>query len=517
LLLVCIFVAVGCGPLFTSGPYQHGHVIHVSQAATGAGNGSSCANARSAAWFNTPSHWGSGTGRISPGTTVDLCGLITTSLTVNGNGTREHPITISFEKNAVISEPYCPGRGQGCFNTNGHSHVTLDGGPNGKIQSTANGTTLESQHPDVVGVWAVNCTGCTIKNLTIADMYVHVFDAKHQNDVAARTDDGIFVSGSDVAILHNTLHDLRNGIDADWNPTDSRSMISGNNIYNVDGGVLESPQQSGGAIGPIYVSHNEIHDYANWDTTSDAFHHDGLHCFTSESTSRPAHYKGLYIYDNTFGGHTDTGLYGDADNMTAQIFLQGSGSTECADDSSPIYIFNNVLSGSFYVNDGLVDAASGVPYVLSNTMIGSGTSHGATYSSGDAAVDEVFQNNLTTTAHALMYITLSQTYDRPIFARGSPSHNLYANGGSTAFICRINYYHFWQFGMWRACIGGDAGSRVVASASLNTNGSPRRNSPAVAAGTNLSALCTGDRKPLCSDIRGRPRPATGFWSVGAYQ
>jgi hypothetical protein len=497
---------------------QHpSHAIHVAQVAAGTGNGSSCANARPVDWFNDRRNWGRGRGMIGPGITVALCGTIRTSLVAHGSGQPGRPITIQFERNAALSQPVCPGRGTGCLSTNRQTYLRIDGGANGAIRSTANGTNLANHADNVVGIWALDCTGCAIEHLTIGNMYVHVYSAAHLNDDAANTDDGIFVSGRNVSIAHNTLHDLRTAIDADWNATDSGGRIYDNDIYNIDGGILVSPQQSGGAIGPIYIYANHIHDFANWDTVSDAFHHDGLHCFTSETTNAPAHYRGLYIYGNTFGGKTDTGLYGDRDNMTAQIFLQGSGSTQCADDTSPIYIFNNVLSASYYINDGLIDTNSGVPYVINNTMIGPEIHDGATFSTGDAVVNGVFENNLLTTAHSLMYMVAQTNGQARPFASGSLSHNLYAHGGSNAFICGSNYFAFRQFARWRACIRGDRASRTVADARLASDGSPTKRSPARGVGTNLSSLCTGSLRPLCSDIRGHSRPDSGAWTAGAYQ
>jgi hypothetical protein len=493
------------------------HAIHVAQAAAGKGNGSSCANARPVDWFNDRGHWGPGRGRIGPGATVDLCGTIRTSLVAHGSGRPGRPITIHFERNAALSQPYCPGLGTGCLNTNKQTYLRIDGGVNGAIRSTANGTNMANHQGEVVGIWALDCTGCTIEHLTIENMYVHVYSAAQLNDTAARAIGGIFVSGRNVSIAHNTLHDLGAAIVADWRATDSGGRIYDNDIYNIDGGILESPQQSGGDIGPIYIYANHIHDFANWDTISDTYHHDGLHCFTSETTGAPAHYKGLYIYGNTFGGKTDTGLYGDRDNMTAQIFLQGSGSTQCADDTSPIYIFNNLLGGSYYVNDGLIDTNSGVPYVINNTMIGVGGDHGGTFSSGDAVANGVFENNLLTTAHSLMYMVAQTNGEARPFASGSLSHNLYARGGGNAFICGGNYFTFRQFGRWRACIRGDRASRTVPDARLAADGSPTKRSPARGVGANLSSLCTGGLRPLCSDIRGHSRPDSGAWTAGAYQ
>lgn len=57
--------------------------IYVAQTAAGDDNGTSCANAKSAVWFNTAGSWGGGAGEIDPGDTVHLCGTISTALIVH--------------------------------------------------------------------------------------------------------------------------------------------------------------------------------------------------------------------------------------------------------------------------------------------------------------------------------------------------------------------------------------------------------------------------------------------------
>jgi hypothetical protein len=517
IIAASLIVALGgCGgghARRTAATRARGPQLYVAQAATGVGDGSTCANAKAAAWFDALGSWGTRAGEIGPGVTVNLCGTITSPLVVHGSGTSTSAITIHWQPGATLSEPHCPAEGSGCLNTDGNSYLMIDGGVDGSIQSTANGTELPDHVDAVLGILALKCNGCTIEHLTIENMYVHVYDSAHRDDTDAGVADGIWVSGSDVTIARNTFHDLRNAINADWNTTDSDDRITGNDIYDIDGGILASPQQSGGDVGPIFIDHNHIHDFANWDTASDAYHHDGVHCFTSETAAgTPAHYSGVYIYDNTFGGATDTGRYGDADNMTAEIFLQGAGGTECADGSSPFYVFNNVFSTNYYVNNGLLALSSGVPHVYNNSILGGRNDAGAGYAYG-GAVGAAFIDNVITTAHELMYTSGAA---RDTFASGSPDYNLYADGGLSPFVCR-NAVSFVSFHSWRGCIGGDVHSQLVPDAMLNGDGSPQAGSPALGAGTNLTSLCTGDLVALCSDIDGRPRPKTGPWDIGAYQ
>src|SRR5437867_2711294 len=60
--------------------------IYIAQVATGLDDGSSCANAHAVTFFNTAGNWGVGASQIGAGTTVHLCGTITTQLIAQGNG-----------------------------------------------------------------------------------------------------------------------------------------------------------------------------------------------------------------------------------------------------------------------------------------------------------------------------------------------------------------------------------------------------------------------------------------------
>src|SRR5690348_11566122 len=84
--------------------------IYIAERAMRSDTGVDCATAHSAAWFNDPNNWISGTDSISPGDIVHLCGtfrgaLNSTMLTIQGSGSADNPITILFEPGAVLSAP----------------------------------------------------------------------------------------------------------------------------------------------------------------------------------------------------------------------------------------------------------------------------------------------------------------------------------------------------------------------------------------------------------------------------
>jgi hypothetical protein len=77
---------------FSSAPFA---AVYLAQNAQGTGDGSSCANARAASWFNTSGNWGTGSTQINPSNIVNLCGSISTSLMFQGSGTAGNYITVN--------------------------------------------------------------------------------------------------------------------------------------------------------------------------------------------------------------------------------------------------------------------------------------------------------------------------------------------------------------------------------------------------------------------------------------
>ena len=97
-------------------------------------------------------------------------------------------------------------------------------------------------------------------------------------------------------------------------------------------------------------------------------------------------------------------------------------------------------------------------------------------------------------------------------------HNVYGDGGTSAWIYDANYLTFTarMFHRWRSLAAGDENSRMVASARLSDVGVPLPGSPVVGVGANLSSFCHGALRALCAGITGTPRPASGPWDAGAY-
>ncbi len=490
-----------------------GSSLYVAQSSAGTGDGSSCGNALSASWFNSSANWGSGAGKIGPGVTVHLCGAITSPLSAQGSGTSGSPITILWEQNASLSEPYCPGSpgsGPGCFSTNGKQYLTLNGGQNGSILSTANGTNQANQKSAPHGIWALNCTGCTIENLNVSNMYQ---EASESGDCHASDAAGAYISGSNLTIANNTFADEQVGMDADWSSTDVNVSMYGNSFVDDGTGMNWIASATGGSIGPILFYDNTMSGFYNWYTGSSAcYHMDGIHCWNSPGLGG-ATYSGIYMYDNTIEGGDEAGSPGGND-MTADIFLEGgsgSGATVCATSTSPIYIFNNVLSSSTYLNNGLIAAASGQTHVYNNTLLGGDDGSGQCLNYNEGYSGAYDENNVMKTCGNMVYDYSSSSFN-------TIDYNVYSDASSNAWVYGHSYdnYSSGGFSSWKSSVGGDAHSSMQSNVALNSNGTPQSGSPVMGAGTNLSSLCTGHLTPLCTEFNGTPRPTTGSWDAGAY-
>ena len=390
------------------------------------------------------------------GDTNYICGTITGAagsqlLTPKGNGSAGNPVTIIFDSGAMLEAPYfAPSPNGGCGGAiclYGLSYYTVNGQNTGTIENTANGSGL-AYHQTSEAIEAYGCTGCTIENLTIANIYTHTSSSDTAVDqTGVRC---ISFNGSNITISGNTMHDVGWCLYQDYNKGDANVTIKGNIIYNIDHGWALSTQTAGGSSGPFLFYGNTVYGYAAWDTgTADAYHHDGVHCYTSETNGSPAHITMLAIYNNLFEGPVGA-------DITSHIFLEGgtgSGSTPCADSTSGIAVFNNVAladqgiaTGMFGLFSGNFTSAHGGG-VFNNTLISSdSTSDGSNvcFSANSDVSGMTFENNAVSGCNQLIAIASSIGF--------SPNYNQYGNGGSNAFVCLTSYYATTQLSSWQSCI-----------------------------------------------------------------
>ena len=138
---------------------------------------------------------------IAPGAVVALCGTIKTPLAAQGSGASGKPITVFFTPGAKLSEPVCPSHG--CLDLSDQRYITVNGGRDGVIENTDNGTNLGHQSR-TTGILAHPCDYCEVEHLTIRNIYVRKGSGA---EVDNSGENCIRFNGSHWRIHDNTMHD----------------------------------------------------------------------------------------------------------------------------------------------------------------------------------------------------------------------------------------------------------------------------------------------------------------------
>lgn len=496
LLAIIFTVAVAC--------FSSASNIYVAQNLTGGDTGADCADAHSAAWFNTAANWGAGANQIGPGTTVHACGTFTgsaggTMLTFRGSGTSGNPVTLLFESGADFTAPYWSAT-QGAISCTGQSFITIDGGTNGKIENTANGTAL-ANHQLSQGM-EIDCNNATIKNLTITNIYVRTANSTDSVDSACLGVNGV----NNLLVTGNTLNRCRVAFGAAF-CNNSNYEISSNQISFADHGITVGTGSSNCKVDTVKIHDNDIGTGAYvWDGAGCPWHHDGMHIFGNVPGNDATN---VMIYNNFFHGlwSNDTALGQSC--LNAYIYFE--------DGYTDPLIFNNVMemdAGTMnYANNGLI--------TLKHSIQGSG--------------GEIYNNTITGQGMGLCFLTQNNPsivgIKNNVFSNcgyapqldGSSSvanasgidHNLYFGAGVGDWTYQSNSMMAFNSGSpnWQA-LAFDAKGQNGKDPKLDANFKLQTGSAAIGAGVNLASLGI----PLLNtDKAGAVRPANGNWDVGAYQ
>lgn len=497
--------------IFTFTPLMFSSATNIYITPDGSPQGSCTSNTQNPAWFNNASNWGSGNTQIGPGTTVLLCGTFTGTagqqlLTVRGSGSSGSPILIQFDTGTVLTAPYWSNTG--AIGASGVSWITIDGGSGGTIQDTANGTTLKYQQPSTA-INALPCNNCEFRNLSIVNLYIHSGSACEIDQTQVNA---IKFSGQNVLVHDNSIHDVGWSIWDDYGNNDTNHQIYNNDVWHSDHTIIFAGNGLTGVNLDEQIYNNHVHDFSNWDTTANCYHHDGLHAFGSPASPL----VNLYVYNNQCDGSL-------GNNFNACWFMEGGieGTPWSGNPNSYFAFFNNVgvtnNAHDLVEGGGFTGASGNNTLIANNTMVGSGNS-------GDVAFDTngtnvLFKNNAMTALG--YYVQLNG------FTVANPSTDFVSN----VYAACAGYNCFnWTpidtsgFSTWQSSCKCDSSNNMPASNSsyqaslnLNTTYAPNSGSPVIGAGVNLTSLCAGSLVALCSDKNGTPRPTTGAWDVGAYQ
>jgi hypothetical protein len=284
-------------------------------------------------------------------------------------------------------------------------------------------------------------------------MYVH----RSASDNATNCQCQAILGNSTGALIHNNIaHDNA------WSIVSSgaNSQIYNNSIYNSDHCFAVTNGTSGMAI-----HDNQCYNPYIWDTSSNAWHHDGIHVYTYDTPV-----TGTQIYNNFFWG--DWG-----NNVTAHIFLEGNTASSPVNNTQ---IFNN------YFRDCLTGDNGG--NCTSTGPQGDGAILAGTQTVQDTGT-QIYNNTFTTSNCGIFTNTKAISYQNNVTC----GYGVYPTGSATFTV--------------------NANNVAPDSHVSTTTGQLSAGSKAIGAGANLTSLGISQ---LDVDRAGTARPATGTWDAGAY-
>src|SRR5579859_2692649 len=506
-------------------------VFYISGTSTHTTGGSSCSNALSTAWFSNSTSWGTASNQISAGTTIYLCGTFTGKagqelLIVHGSGTASSPIIIKFLTGAVLSAPYWSGNG--AIHMDNVSHIIVDGGSNGVIQNTANGTG-RTYRQQSIAIHAANCISCTVQNLIIQNLYVRT----SSSDLAATHSVNCVYwhLANYMTVNHITCHDASWAIAGDGN----NFTLENSNIYHVDHGVASGAV---GKIGGFSIHNNHFHDFANWDSSTNTYHHDGVHLWGQNGGTVTSG----AIYSNTFDG--DFGV-----NVTGHIFLQ--------DSIQHVAVYNNTFvtpstrtinSVWFSASSTSLTGGSATGNSAYNNSINAGGHRSGCAIYADSQLQFTAVNNILSGGVGDISVQRGTTFTST-GVNNNVYNDLFADiGDRNTFGWKGTYSYI--LSKWQSTCHCDYASKLLSAASttyfssttlsgggtvstdsttsdtvnLDVVSSETTTDPSLALlatvgegnGINLSDIAVDDLAPLAFDKNGVARPAAGPWNIGPY-
>jgi hypothetical protein len=466
--------------------------IYVAQSATGSGSGADSSNCKAIATIN--SSW-----TLAAGDTIHLTNTFTTGLIIGGSGSTGNPITIYFESGAKFSKPGWSGN---IIDVGNHNNITIDGGVNGIIESTANGTGLANTN-NATGVSANSANNLTVKNLKIQNLYVRTMGGE-QNDYCNGIQNYPSVAPygyTNMVVTNCVLHDMYIAVSCPYGTGGCTNIYIQNNIMtNINWGVQCGDVAENSICDYLYITGNTIGNFTMWDDpTLDSFHHNAAYGWANYGTSvfRHAIVSGNYVFG--FGTYQTSGFYFSG-QTGASIGMIG-----------PIYVINNIFS------DPVGNPANGCMYFLPNAgFFGLVANNNVLGNAWNKLLDwDAVYGGTQTVLHYNNII--SNSLDLAVFDNATAVLKSDYNGLDTNTINGLgswfsysanNSAALYDFATWKG-LGFDTHT-LTAKLNLGQSTPPATNNVLVGAGTNLSSYFT-------TDYAGNTRPATGAWTIGAYE
>jgi hypothetical protein len=415
--------------------------IYVSQSGAGSVFTTSCAiGSRSIAWLNSSGFTDSisnSDGLVGPGDTVHLCSNadFTTALIIGASGLSGNPITIHFAPNAKFSKPsWNTGIYSGIIYGGTHNYIIIDGGQNGIIECTDNGTlgTYSNQQGSIGILFdsSINTHDIEIKNLTIRNLYVRTSNADY-NTYAYENNIAIRFSGANnnISIHHCTIHHSPFIMTIHYRSNSANWSIYNNTFYSFHtllySNCVETTTDNLTGFYYYNNSSNYSHDYNQTDDV-DRMHADHIHFSGDGVDGSHGSLTTVRIYGNTFGPEFPYGWKNGEPwvRSTSCIYLSNEGGvTDSVINNNLFY----ALPTELVLNtNGFLSAPSPEGKIFNNTFIGISVGNGTAI---DAyfATDPVVKNNIFVKIRNAIYLAGKN------FPESRFDYNIYGVGYDTDF------------------------------------------------------------------------------------
>jgi len=316
--------------------------LYYSEEGTVGDTGANCANA-----FDIDAiSWGVGAGEIDPGDTIHICGTITGQFTIAESGTSGNVITIKFEDDAKFSAPKWTG---GAIIGTTHEFILIDGGTNGKIEATDNGSAAGGYtYQDASAGISFDGPGVNdveIKNLTIQNMYVRT-STSDWDEQGLESSVGIYIGGgTDNIWIHDNVFTHCSKVTYFYYREGSEDFRFYNNTANYfHTGLVVGQTGAAYSLTGLYIYGNTMNYGTTWnqDNDTDYYHADIVHTWAYGGAT----IETMRIYNNYFGpDHPERATNSPT---STYVYFQGV--------HNDVMVYNNV----FEITDGLKGPNDGI-------------------------------------------------------------------------------------------------------------------------------------------------------------
>jgi hypothetical protein len=461
---------------------------------------------------------------LSPGDITYICGTVTaasgvtgSAITIGQSGTSGSHIVLNFDTGGNLQ---AGAWNAGAIFIAGRQWLDINGGTNGIIQATSNGTSGSFTNTTDNGSCIATGNSSSISNVTIQNVNCqNIYQRTSTTDVFSSNNDCMqLLIATAVTVQNNTCNQMHWGIVVTYGPgsTNSTSIqVNNNTVSNMDHGVIYGDPNVGASTLTSSNCSSAIHDnlfsaMQTWDdsTGGNHYHHDAIHVWANQLT---ASYSGLCIYNNEFTGNP-------GDEVSGIFSLESSGTGN--------FIFNNIVnitSTTATCGDGAIthftgtgSQGSGNTWVNNVVKVISGAACIIDYGIAESAT-EVLKNNI---AFANETYVASQS---PTSSIGTADFNSYQSpAGSNPFYgtCGGGV----SFATWKSSCGFDTHGQLV-TFTLNSDFTIPTSSALIGSATNLTslgitALDTGAPQTFgdggACGTGCLARPSTGAWDPGPY-